>query len=167
MSLVELVTYSGPDYVISIMRTSGSSFNPTPLAHANNAEAGPTPANILQTGSLSGLNQEGCIQRLQLEFGDKSQCLVTEIRRLKEFLSGPNSLQDAEHTGRLRPAKELNFGSAATYKIIREELRMKRVVCFWVPYNRTEHKKEERVRISKKNPLKCQMIVATALFLKL
>ncbi|PRD33737.1 UNVERIFIED_CONTAM: hypothetical protein NCL1_16747 [Trichonephila clavipes] len=50
--------------------------------------------------------------------------------------------------------KEINFGSAAIYKIIHEELHMKKVACRWVPHNLTEHQKEESARISKKKSLK-------------
>ncbi|GFW16881.1 uncharacterized protein TNCV_2760091 [Trichonephila clavipes] len=44
--------------------------------------------------------------------------------------------------------KELNIGSAAIYKIMHDELHMKKVVCCWIPHNLTEHQ-EEHVRISK------------------
>ncbi|PRD30900.1 UNVERIFIED_CONTAM: hypothetical protein NCL1_25016 [Trichonephila clavipes] len=92
-----------------------------------------------------GSNQEECVQRLQLAFGDGSPCRATVFRWFKEFCSGHNSLQDEEHTRRPRPAvipdnvsairkmlmgdnrctyqmirKELNFGTAAIYKIIHE-----------------------------------------------
>ncbi|GFW50661.1 histone-lysine N-methyltransferase SETMAR [Trichonephila clavipes] len=125
----------------------------------------------------AGLNHEECYQGMQLAFGNESPCRATVARWFKEFCSCHNSLQDEEHTGRPRLAvipdnvsairkmlmddnrctyqmiqKELNFGSAAIYKIIHEELHMKKVVCFWVPHNLTEHQKEERVRISKKVP---------------
>ncbi|GFU20715.1 histone-lysine N-methyltransferase SETMAR [Trichonephila clavipes] len=130
----------------------------------------------------AGLNQEEFVQWLQLAFGDESPCCATVFRWFKEFCSGNNSLQDEEHTGRPRPAiipdnvssirkmlmddnrctyqliqKELNFGSAAIYKIIREELHMKKVVCLSVPHNLTEQQKEEHVRISQTNFLNCQM----------
>ncbi|GFU19759.1 histone-lysine N-methyltransferase SETMAR [Trichonephila clavipes] len=122
----------------------------------------------------AGLNQEECVQRLQLAFGDKSPCHATVFRWFKEFCSGHNSFQAEELTGRPLPAvipdnvsatrkmlmddnrctyqmiqKGLNFGSAAIYKIIHEELHMKKVVCLWVPHNLREHQEEERVRISK------------------
>ncbi|PRD33225.1 UNVERIFIED_CONTAM: hypothetical protein NCL1_18093 [Trichonephila clavipes] len=96
------------------------------------------------------LNQEKCVQRLQLAFVDESPCHATVFRWFKAFCSGHNSLQDEEHTGRPRPAvipdnvsairkmlmddnrctyqmiqKELNFGSAAICKIIHEELHKK------------------------------------------
>ncbi|GFS65359.1 uncharacterized protein TNCV_2451702 [Trichonephila clavipes] len=112
----------------------------------------------------SGLNQKECVQRLQLAFGDESPCRATVFRRFKEFCSGHNSLQDEEHTE--RPAvipdnvsairkllmvdnrctyqmiqKELNFGSAAIYKIIHEELHMKQVTYRWVPHNLSTKKK--------------------------
>ncbi|PRD27596.1 UNVERIFIED_CONTAM: hypothetical protein NCL1_34918 [Trichonephila clavipes] len=114
---------------------------------------------------------------MQLAFGDESPCRATIFRWFKEFYSGHNFLQNEEHTRRLRPVvipdnvsairkmlmdnnrctyqmiqKGLNIGSAAIYKIIHEELNMKKVVCLWFPHNLTEHQKEERVRISKKIP---------------
>ncbi|GFW75263.1 uncharacterized protein TNCV_4189181 [Trichonephila clavipes] len=83
---------------------------------------------------------------------------------------GHNSLQDEEHTRRPRSAvipdnvsairkmftddnrytyqmiqKEINIGSAAMHKIIHEELRMKKEVCRWVPYNLTEEQKKRSV----------------------
>ncbi|GFV98212.1 uncharacterized protein TNCV_4449691 [Trichonephila clavipes] len=97
------------------------------------------------------LNQEECIQRLQLAFRDESPYRATVFIWLKEFCSSHNSLQDEEHTERPRSAvipdnvsairkmlmednrctyqmiqKELNFGSAAMYKIIHVELNMKK-----------------------------------------
>ncbi|PRD24572.1 UNVERIFIED_CONTAM: Histone-lysine N-methyltransferase SETMAR [Trichonephila clavipes] len=134
-----------------------------------------------------GLNQAECFQWLQLVFGDESPCSSTVFRWFKEFCSGHNSLQDEERARKLWPAvipdnvsairkmlmddnrctyqtiqKELNFGSAAIYKIIHVELLMEKV-----PHNLTEHQKEERVTISKKNPLNCQRMVATESFQKL
>ncbi|GFU08004.1 uncharacterized protein TNCV_1527501 [Trichonephila clavipes] len=50
------------------------------------------------------LNQEECIQGLQLAFDEESPCHATVFRWFKEFFSGRNSLQDEEHTGRLRSA---------------------------------------------------------------
>lgn len=122
----------------------------------------------------AGLNQEECVQRLQLAFGDESPARATVFRWFKEFSRGRNFLQDEEHTGRPPSAvipdnvsairkmlmddnrctyqmiqKELNIGSAAIHKIIHEELHMKKVVSRWVPHNLTEHQKQERVRISK------------------
>ncbi|XP_015924023.3 histone-lysine N-methyltransferase SETMAR-like [Parasteatoda tepidariorum] len=121
----------------------------------------------------AGLNQE-CVQRLQLAFGDESPARATVFRWIKEFSSGRNFLQSEEQTGRPRSAvipdnvsairkilkddnhctdqimqKEFNIGSTAIHKIIHDELHMKKVVCRWVPHNRLEHQKEERVRISK------------------
>ncbi|GFW19640.1 histone-lysine N-methyltransferase SETMAR [Trichonephila clavipes] len=80
--------------------------------------------------------------------------------------SGHNSLQNEEHTERPRSAvipdnvsairkmfmddnhctyqmiqKELNFGSTAIYKIIHEELHMKKVVCCWVSHNLSTRKR--------------------------
>ncbi|GFT32248.1 uncharacterized protein TNCV_1035111 [Trichonephila clavipes] len=49
--------------------------------------------------------------------------------------------------------KELNFGSAAIYKIIHEELHMKKVVCFWVPHNLTEYQKRDVSESVKKKSL--------------
>ncbi|GFV13027.1 histone-lysine N-methyltransferase SETMAR [Trichonephila clavipes] len=99
----------------------------------------------------AGLNQGECVQRLQLAFVDESPCRATVFRWFQEFCSGHSSLQDEEHTGRPRPAvtpdnvsvirkmlmddnrctfqmiqMELNFGSTAIYKIIHEELHMKK-----------------------------------------
>ena len=45
--------------------------------------------------------------------------------------------------------KELNFGSAVTYKNIHEELRMKKLVCHWVPPDLTKYQKGVSVRICK------------------
>ncbi|XP_015920439.1 histone-lysine N-methyltransferase SETMAR-like [Parasteatoda tepidariorum] len=121
-----------------------------------------------------GLNQEECIQRLQLAFDDESPARVAVFRWPKEFSRGRNFLQNEEHTGRPPSAvipdnvsairkmlkddnrctyqiiqKKLNIGSAAIHKNIHEELHKKKVVCRWVPHNLTEHQKEERVRITK------------------
>ncbi|GFX22657.1 histone-lysine N-methyltransferase SETMAR [Trichonephila clavipes] len=120
------------------------------------------------------LNQQECVQRLQLAFGDESPCREPIFRWLKDFCCGRNFLPDEKHTGRPWSAvipdnvsatrkmlidenrctyqmtqKELNIGSAALHKIIHEELRMKKVVCRWVSHNLTEHQKEESVRICK------------------
>ncbi|GFU81497.1 histone-lysine N-methyltransferase SETMAR [Trichonephila clavipes] len=48
----------------------------------------------------AGLNQEHCVQRLQLVFADESPCRDTAFRWFTEFCSGQNSLQDEGHTGR-------------------------------------------------------------------
>ncbi|GFU34158.1 uncharacterized protein TNCV_3199501 [Trichonephila clavipes] len=61
------------------------------------------------------------------------------------------TLMDDNHCTYQMIPKEINFGSAAIYKIIHEELHMKKVACRWVPHNLTEHQKEESVRISKKS----------------
>ncbi|GFV05056.1 transposable element Tc1 transposase [Trichonephila clavipes] len=136
------------------------------------------------------LNQEECFQRLQLAFGDESPCRASIFSWFKEFCSGNNSLQDKEHAGRPWPAvipdnvsaigkmlmdgncctyqmiqKELNLGSTAIYKIIHEELHIKKVVCLWVPHNLSTKKRNVLELV--KNPLNCQMMVATASFLKL
>ncbi|XP_015920768.1 histone-lysine N-methyltransferase SETMAR-like [Parasteatoda tepidariorum] len=125
-------------------------------------------------GFKAGLNQEECVQWLQLAFGDDSPALVTVFRWFKEFSRDRNFLQDEEHAGRppsvvipdnasairklLKDGnrctyqiiqKELNIGSAAILKMIHEELQMKKVVWRWVPHNLTEHQKQEHVRISK------------------
>ena len=47
-----------------------------------------------------GLNQEACIQRLQLAFDDKSPARATVFRSFKEFSRGRNFLQDEEHIGK-------------------------------------------------------------------
>ena len=95
------------------------------------------------------LNQEECIQRLQLAFSDGSLDRATVFRWFKEFSRSRNFLQDEEHTGRLPSAvvpdnvsairkmlmdgncctpqiiqKELDIESAATHKIIHEELHI-------------------------------------------
>ncbi|PRD24901.1 UNVERIFIED_CONTAM: hypothetical protein NCL1_42463 [Trichonephila clavipes] len=49
---------------------------------------------------LKGLNQDECIQWLQLALGNESPCCTTVFRWFKEFCSGRNSLLDEEHTGR-------------------------------------------------------------------
>ncbi|PRD30484.1 UNVERIFIED_CONTAM: hypothetical protein NCL1_26265 [Trichonephila clavipes] len=41
--------------------------------------------------------------------------------------------------------KELKLESTAIHKIIHEELRMKKVVFYWVSYNLTDHKKRSVV----------------------
>ncbi|GFV87343.1 uncharacterized protein TNCV_4033151 [Trichonephila clavipes] len=78
------------------------------------------------------LNQEECVQRLQLAFGDKSPCRATIFRWFKEFCSGRNSLQDEEHTGRPRSAvipdnvsatrKMLMDDNHCPYQMIQKEL---------------------------------------------
>ncbi|PRD31813.1 UNVERIFIED_CONTAM: Histone-lysine N-methyltransferase SETMAR [Trichonephila clavipes] len=127
-------------------------------------------------GFKAGLNQEECVQCVQLAFGDESPCRTTVFRWFEEFCRGHNSVQDEEQTERSWSAvipdnvsairkmlmddnrctyqmiqMELSFESAAIYKIIPEELHIKKVACRWVPHNLTEHQKEERVRISKKS----------------
>ncbi|GFX86334.1 histone-lysine N-methyltransferase SETMAR [Trichonephila clavipes] len=99
------------------------------------------------------LNQEECIQRLQLAFGDKSPFCATVFTWFTEFCSTHNSLQDEEHSVRPRLTvipdnvyairkklmvdncctyqtiqEELKVKSAAIYKIIHEELHMKQLV---------------------------------------
>ncbi|GFV08350.1 uncharacterized protein TNCV_327841 [Trichonephila clavipes] len=44
------------------------------------------------------LNQDECVQRLQLAFDDESPCRATVFRWFKKFCRGFNSLQDEEHT---------------------------------------------------------------------
>ena len=46
------------------------------------------------------LNQEGCVQRLQLAFSDESPARATAFRWFKKFSRGRNFLQDEEYTGR-------------------------------------------------------------------
>ncbi|XP_015914213.3 putative uncharacterized protein DDB_G0286901 [Parasteatoda tepidariorum] len=48
----------------------------------------------------AGLNQEECVQQLQLAFGDESPARATVFRWFKEFSRGRNFPQDEEHTGR-------------------------------------------------------------------
>ncbi|GFT18417.1 histone-lysine N-methyltransferase SETMAR [Trichonephila clavipes] len=128
----------------------------------------------------AGLKQEEGFQQLKLAFCDESPCRVTVFRGFNKFCSGRYSLQNEEHTGRPRSVvipdnvstirkilmddncctyqmlqKELNIGSSAMYKIIREELHMIKVVCRWVPHNLTEHQKEESVSELVKKPLNC------------
>ena len=94
----------------------------------------------------AGLNQDECVQRLQLVFGDEYLDRATVFRWFKEFSRGCNFLQDEEHTGRPPSAvvpdnvsdirkmlmddnrctyqiiqKELGIGSATIHKIIHEE----------------------------------------------
>ncbi|GFU81496.1 uncharacterized protein TNCV_4926271 [Trichonephila clavipes] len=45
---------------------------------------------------------------------------------------------------------EYNLDPRSHIKIIHKELHMKKAACLSVPYNLTEHQKEERVRITKK-----------------
>ncbi|GFV37450.1 uncharacterized protein TNCV_1157131 [Trichonephila clavipes] len=98
----------------------------------------------------AGLNQEECVQRSQLAFGDESSCRASVFRCFKEFYRGRNSVQE-EHRERPRVAvipdnfsairkmlmddnrctyqmieKELNIGSAAIHKIIHEESNIKK-----------------------------------------
>ncbi|GFV12267.1 otoferlin [Trichonephila clavipes] len=61
----------------------------------------------VEEGPAFGLNQEECVQRLQLAFSDESLRRATVFRWFKEFCSGHNSLQDEEHTGRPRPTGQL------------------------------------------------------------
>ena len=46
------------------------------------------------------LNQNECLQRLRLAFGNECPSRATVFRWFKEFCIGRNSLQDEEHTGR-------------------------------------------------------------------
>ena len=50
----------------------------------------------------AGLNQEECVQWLQLAFGDESPARATVFRWFKEFSRGRNFLQDEEQEGRRR-----------------------------------------------------------------
>ncbi|GFW61038.1 histone-lysine N-methyltransferase SETMAR [Trichonephila clavipes] len=114
----------------------------------------------------AGLNQDECVQRLQLVLGNESLCRATVFIWFKEFCSGRNFLQGEERTGKPWSAvipdnvsairkmlmdenrrsyqmtlKQLNIGSAAIHKIIHEELNIKRVLCRCVPHNLTEQQK--------------------------
>ncbi|GFW61025.1 transposable element Tc3 transposase [Trichonephila clavipes] len=120
----------------------------------------------INLGVQAGLNQDECVQRLQLVLGNESLCRVTVFIWFKEFCSGRNFLQDEERTGKPWSAvipdnvsairkmlmdenhrsyqmtlKELNIGSAAIHKIIHEELNIKRVLCRCVQHNLTEQQK--------------------------
>ncbi|GFV96884.1 histone-lysine N-methyltransferase SETMAR [Trichonephila clavipes] len=82
----------------------------------------------------AGLNQEECVQRLQLAFGDKSACHAIVFRWFKEFCSSNNSLQDEEHTGRPRLAvipdnvsairNILTDDNHCTYQTIQKEINL-------------------------------------------
>ena len=122
------------------------------------------------------LNQEECVQWLQLTFGDESPSRATVFRWFKEFSRDPNFLQNEEHTARPPLAvvldnvsairkmlmddncwtykfiqKGFDIGSAAMHKINHEELHIKKVVFHLVSHNLTEHQKEELIRISKES----------------
>ncbi|GFU29764.1 uncharacterized protein TNCV_4745881 [Trichonephila clavipes] len=77
------------------------------------------PANL---GVQAELNQDVCVQRLQLAFGDESPCRATVFRWFKEFSRGRNSFQDEEHTGMPRSAIILDNVSAIR-KILMEDNR--------------------------------------------
>ncbi|GFT31933.1 histone-lysine N-methyltransferase SETMAR [Trichonephila clavipes] len=102
----------------------------------------------------AGLNQDEGVQQLKLAFGDEFPCRATVFKWFKKFGRCHNSLQDEKHTGITCSAvipndvsaiqkmlmndsrstyqviqKELNIGFAAIYKIIHDELHMKKVVC--------------------------------------
>ena len=47
----------------------------------------------------AGLNQEECVQWLQLAFGNEFLSCTNVFRWFKEFCRGCNSLQDDEHKG--------------------------------------------------------------------
>ena len=75
-------------------------------------------------------------------------------------------IQDDKHTERLllmndnrfayqMIQKELNIEFTAIYKIIHEELQMKKVICRWVPHNLTEHTKKRSLSKSAKKLLNC------------
>ncbi|GFW92022.1 histone-lysine N-methyltransferase SETMAR [Trichonephila clavipes] len=69
-----------------------------------------------------GLNQDKCVQWLQLAFGDGSPCRATVFRWFKEFCRGRHSLQSEEHTGRPRSAVILDNVSTI-WKMLMEENR--------------------------------------------
>ena len=79
----------------------------------------------------AGLNQEKCIQWLQLAFGDGSPIRATVFRWFKEFSRAYNFLQYEKHTGRplsavvpdnvLAVRKILMDDNRCTYQIIQKE----------------------------------------------
>ncbi|PRD33304.1 UNVERIFIED_CONTAM: hypothetical protein NCL1_17940 [Trichonephila clavipes] len=94
------------------------------------------------------LNQNECAQWLQSAFYDEFSYRATEFRWFKEFWRDQSFLQDKKHTGSPRPAVIpdnvsairklliedsrcthqviLSIRSAAIYKIIHEELHIKK-----------------------------------------
>ncbi|GBP17960.1 hypothetical protein EVAR_16902_1 [Eumeta japonica] len=96
------------------------------------------------------------------------------LRWLKEFYIRHNSLQDEEHTGKpvttvapdnvARPPKmieddnrhtyhptqnTLGIVSTTVYKIFDDELKMKKIVSYWIPGHLTQHQKSKCIRISR------------------
>ncbi|GFX84550.1 uncharacterized protein TNCV_560651 [Trichonephila clavipes] len=78
------------------------------------------------------LNQDECVQQLQLAFGDESPCRVTIFRWFKEFCRGRNSFQE-EHAGRPPSRipdnvsairKMLMDNNHGTYQMIQKELNI-------------------------------------------
>jgi len=121
-----------------------------------------------------GLDKKQCMERLTLAFGEEKPSRATIYRWFAEFKRGRNFLSDelreakpkiavtAENVARVQTMinedphctystiqMTLGIGSAAVSKILHEELRMKKVVCRWVPHHLTEFQKSERVRISR------------------
>ncbi|GFX51266.1 histone-lysine N-methyltransferase SETMAR [Trichonephila clavipes] len=88
----------------------------------------------------AGLNQEECVQWLQLAFGDPSACLATVFRWFKEFHNSLNTgrpqssrirkmLMDENRCTNLMIQKEFSIRFATMHKILHEESHMKKVVC--------------------------------------
>ncbi|GBP27939.1 hypothetical protein EVAR_83568_1 [Eumeta japonica] len=110
-----------------------------------------------------------------MNFNNEAPSRTTVFRELREFCNGCNSF-DEEYTGRpvstvtpddvARVRKiikyddrrtchtsqnTLGIASTAMYEILQDELKMKKIVSRWVPYNPTLNQKSERVRISRWN----------------
>lgn len=121
-----------------------------------------------------GLNENQCMERLTLAFGDEKPSRATIYRWFAEFKRGRVTVTDEPREAKPKTAvtsdniarvqrmitedphctysaiqTTLGIGSAAVSKILHEELRMRKIVCRWVPHQLTEFQKSERVRISK------------------
>lgn len=121
-----------------------------------------------------GLNEDECLERLDQAFGSKHASRATVHRWYLEFKRGGTSVKDEERDGRPKTGvtiknvekvremvrddphvsyqqiqKVLKIGAYTVSKILHDELRMKKVVCRWVPHSLTQFQKEERVRISR------------------
>lgn len=122
----------------------------------------------------SGLSENECFQRLQKAFEEESPSRATVFRWFSEFKRGRQYLNDENREGRPKSAvtsknieavkrmveedprssytmiqESIGIGSAAVEKILHAELKMKKVVCRWVPHQLTDFQKSERVRISR------------------
>lgn len=122
----------------------------------------------------SGLHEDECLERLATAFESSHPSRATIYRWYREFKRGGSSVSDKERDGRPRTGvtpenvekvrlmvrddphisyeyiqKSLQVSSDTVSKILHEELRMKKVVCRWVPHSLTQFQKDERVRISR------------------